>query len=143
MMSMLHSSGLPLLVFFGPSAEGLLMLVQMELDVQSYVDKAWALELESISAQTAWNNARAAVRQARRALRDAPADQDLKEKLQLAKEDEGKANEYIQQVEEQLRVGGTGRLGLIAMLGGKSEASALLLSCWLADCLWASSPVNA
>ncbi len=47
------------------------MLVQMVTDVQSYYDKAWALELESKSARTARNNARAAVRKARRALREA------------------------------------------------------------------------
>ena len=101
------------------------MLMQMELDVQSYVDKAWALELESTNARTARNIARAAVRQARRALQKAPAVPYLKEKLQLAMEDEGKAIKHIQQVEERLELDRIDRLAMVVSLCTPRETSFL------------------
>ena len=120
-----------------------LMLMQTKNDVQSYIDKASALHLVWESAWTACDNASAAVRQARRALRMAPADQDLKKKLQLAMEVKAKAEEHQQHVDEQLRMERAERLDLIALLACTSKLSALLLYCWLADRLWASISVSA
>ena len=119
------------------------MLVQMVTDVQSYLSQAKALNSESKSAWTAYSSAADARRQAERALREVPADPVLQQRIQLAKEDEGRKQEHYQEVQERLATHSRWWPAIRASICAPSEPSALLLYQRLPDSLWASICVNA
>ena len=103
------------------------MLMQMVVDVQSFMSQAMALNSQSEAAWAAWNSAAVARRQAQRACMKDRANPELLQKFEEAKEDEGGKKERYEQIQKLLDVHDTEMQTVIVYLGAPSEPSAPLL----------------
>ena len=117
------------------------MLMQMVFDVQSFMSQGMALYTESRTAKKAWISAACALAQAKYLFEKGPADPDLLQKFEEAKEDESKKQERCRDIQERLAKHDSEREAWVNYLAAPSEPSAPLL--YLNQRLSTSFPFNA